>query len=234
MFLTIALCSVPLNSFAMLPHICHIDSKNMIIIQCHIIQYNSRGLGVFFFFFFFFKFSYVCRHSIVMHGYSRCRLRHNVRNSIQLNMDTPRPSYWVSHSWDCTAFWDLRVDGSSLLWGMINRNGRIPSFRCRRKPESPEKTFKVKVKVGVESPNQTHIQPLDRWISERKGKCSSTKPTRFATAEVVCHPDTEQTRPYKIPLPAGNWTGDQYCTASENFTSVQQHLCTAEASTFSR
>ena len=31
-------------------------------------------------------------------------------------------------------------------------------------------------------------------------KCSSTKPTRLATG-VVCHPDTEQNRPYKIPGP---------------------------------
>ena len=30
-----------------------------------------------------------------------------------------------------------------------------------------------------------------------KEKCSSTKPTRLAT-RVMCHPDTEQNRPYKI------------------------------------
>ena len=33
-----------------------------------------------------------------------------------------------------------------------------------------------------------------------KGECSSTKPTCLATG-VVCHPDTEQNRPSKIPWP---------------------------------
>ena len=33
-----------------------------------------------------------------------------------------------------------------------------------------------------------------------KGKCSSTKPTPLATG-VVCHPDSQQNRPYKIPWP---------------------------------
>ena len=31
-----------------------------------------------------------------------------------------------------------------------------------------------------------------------KGKCSNTKPTRLATG-VVCHSDSEENRPYKIP-----------------------------------
>ena len=31
-----------------------------------------------------------------------------------------------------------------------------------------------------------------------KGKCSSTKPTRLTTG-VVCHPDSEQNKPNKIP-----------------------------------
>ena len=39
------------------------------------------------------------------------------------------------------------------------------------------------------------------WLAALvKRKCSSTKPTRLATG-VVCHPDTEQKRPYKIPWP---------------------------------
>ena len=33
-----------------------------------------------------------------------------------------------------------------------------------------------------------------------KGKCSSTKPTHLPTG-VVCYPDKEQNRPYKIPRP---------------------------------
>ena len=38
----------------------------------------------------------------------------------------------------------------------------------------------------------------DHWLAAlMKGKCSSTKPTRLATG-VMCHPDTEQNRPYKI------------------------------------
>ena len=37
----------------------------------------------------------------------------------------------------------------------------------------------------------------NHWLAALvKGKC--TKPTRLATG-VVCHPDTEQNRPYKIP-----------------------------------
>ena len=39
----------------------------------------------------------------------------------------------------------------------------------------------------------------NHWLAALvKGKCTSTKPTRLATG-VVCHPDTEQNRPYKIP-----------------------------------
>ena len=47
----------------------------------------------------------------------------------------------------------------------------------------------------------------NHWLAALvKGKCSSTKPTRLATG-VVCHPDTEQKRPYKIPWPCRglNW-----------------------------
>ena len=44
----------------------------------------------------------------------------------------------------------------------------------------------------------------NHWLAALvKGKCSSTKPTRLATG-IVCHPDSEQNRPYKIPPgPAG-------------------------------
>ena len=39
----------------------------------------------------------------------------------------------------------------------------------------------------------------NHWLAALvKGKCTSTKPTCFATG-VVCHPDTERNRPYKIP-----------------------------------
>ena len=39
----------------------------------------------------------------------------------------------------------------------------------------------------------------NHWLAALvKGKFSSTKPTRLVTG-VVCHPDTEQNRPYKIP-----------------------------------
>ena len=38
----------------------------------------------------------------------------------------------------------------------------------------------------------------NHWLAALvKGNCSSTKPTRLATG-VMCHPDTEQNRPYKI------------------------------------
>ena len=62
------------------------------------------------------------------------------------------------------------------------------NWSARRKP----------TKAGMESANQIHIQ---HWLAALvKGKCSSTKPTRLATG-VVCHPDTEQNRPYKIHWP---------------------------------
>ena len=41
----------------------------------------------------------------------------------------------------------------------------------------------------------------NHWLAALvKGKCSSTKPTHLAT-ELVCHPDSEQNRPYKVPWP---------------------------------
>ena len=47
---------------------------------------------------------------------------------------------------------------------------------------------------------QTKFTYNHRLAALVKEKCLSTKPTRFATG-VVCHPDTEQNRPYKIPWP---------------------------------
>ena len=65
---------------------------------------------------------------------------------------------------------------------------------ARRKP----------TKAGIESTNQIHIQPLASCIGERK--VFEHKPTRLPTG-VMCHPDTEQNRPYKIPWPCRglNW-----------------------------
>ena len=61
------------------------------------------------------------------------------------------------------------------------------------------------------------------WLAALvKGKCSSTKPTRLATG-VVCHPDSEQNRPYKIPLALPGFEPGTYCTVSENFTSVSHY-----------
>ena len=77
----------------------------------------------------------------------------------------------------------------------------VTIFRCRRKPECPD----IKpTKVGMESANQIHIR--NHWQAAlEKGKCTSTKPTNFffnrLATGVVCHPDTEQNRPYcKNPL----------------------------------
>ena len=68
------------------------------------------------------------------------------------------------------------------------------NLSARRKP----------TKAGMESANQIHIQPLTSCIGERK--VFEHKPTRLATG-VVCHPDAEQNRPYKIPWPCQglNW-----------------------------
>ena len=67
---------------------------------------------------------------------------------------------------------------------------------------------------------QTKFTYNHRLAALVKGKCKSTKPTRIATG-VVCHPDTEQNRPYKIPWSCrGLNRAPTACTASENFTSV--------------
>ena len=47
--------------------------------------------------------------------------------------------------------------------------------------------------------NRQNKFTYNHWLAALvKGKCTSTKPTRLATG-VVCHPDTERIRPYKIP-----------------------------------
>ena len=74
-----------------------------------------------------------------------------------------------------------------ILWEGVRFLGVGGNRSARRKP----------TKAGMELANQIHIQPLASCIMV-KGKCTSTKPTRLATG-VVCHPGTEQNRPYKIP-----------------------------------
>ena len=77
--------------------------------------------------------------------------------------------------------WTRNMKGYRFLGVGGNRS-------ARRKP----------TKAGMESANQIHIQPLASCIGERK--VFEHKPTHLATG-VVCHPDTEQSRPYKIPWP---------------------------------
>ena len=73
----------------------------------------------------------------------------------------------------------------------------------------------------MESANQIHIQPL-AIAAMVKGKCSSTKPTRLATG-VVCHPDTEQNRPYKIPGPSWELNRGSTTPQARTFTSVPHY-----------
>ena len=54
-------------------------------------------------------------------------------------------------------------------------------------------TRRKATEVGMKSANQTHTQQMDS---------SSTKPTSLPIG-VVCHPDTEQKRSYKIRGPDG-------------------------------
>ena len=59
---------------------------------------------------------------------------------------------------------------------------------ARRKPTKAGMNRKTKFKNN-------------HWLAALvKEKCSSTKPTRLTTG-VVCHPDSEQNRPYKISWP---------------------------------
>ena len=122
--------------------------------------------------------------------------------STQLNLDTVRPFYWVSHSWNwMQSTLRPRVDKSTLTY--YQRYGKILIFRCRRKPECPEKTYQGG--YGIDKPNSP---TTNHWLAALvKGKCSSTKPTRLPTG-VVCHPDTEQNRPTKSNGPTGNLTRD--------------------------
>ena len=66
---------------------------------------------------------------------------------------------------------------------------------ARRKP----------TEAGMESTNQIHILPLASCIGESK-VFKHLKPTRLVTG-VVCHPDTEQNRPYKVPWPCRKLNG---------------------------
>ena len=75
-----------------------------------------------------------------------------------------------------------------ILWEGVRFLGVGGNRSARRKP----------TKAGMESANQIHIQPLARCTGERKVYATSTRSTRLATG-VVCHPDTEQNRPYKNP-----------------------------------
>ena len=77
--------------------------------------------------------------------------------------------------------WTRNMKGYRFLGVRRNRS-------ARRKP----------TKAGMESANQIHIQPLASCMGERK--VFEHKPTRLATG-VVCHPDTEQNRPFKILWP---------------------------------
>ena len=78
-------------------------------------------------------------------------------NSTQLNptqLDTVRhfigfPILGIEY----TALWDL--EWMSVLWHTINRYGRIPIFRCRRKPECPEKTYQGRYGIGKQNSHTT-------------------------------------------------------------------------------
>ena len=52
--------------------------------------------------------------------------------------------------------------------------GRGPIFRCRRKPEYPEKTYQGE----YGSAHQIHIQPLASYIGDRKVYEHKTNPPR--------------------------------------------------------
>ena len=103
---------------------------------------------------------------------------------------------------------------------MNQKYERIPIFRCRRKPECPEKAYQGG--YGIGKPNSHTL--YNHWLAALvKGKCSNTKLTRLATG-VMSRPDTEQSRPYKIcPWPCRRFEPGTYCTASENFTSVPHY-----------
>ena len=82
-----------------------------------------------------------------------------------------------------------------ILWEGVRFLGVGGNRSAQRKP----------TKAGMESANQIHIQPGYNWLAALvKGKCTSTKPTRLATG-VVCHPYSEQNRPYKIPWSCRGW-----------------------------
>ena len=109
-------------------------------------------------------------------------------------LDTVRPFYRVSYFWDwmhstlrprvneCSLTYDQQIWKDSDFW-----------IRCMRKPECLQKTYQGG--YGIDKPKCKY----NHWLAALvKGKCSSTKLTGLAT-EVVCHPDTEQNRPCKLP-----------------------------------
>ena len=79
---------------------------------------------------------------------------------------------------------------------------------ARRKP----------AKADMESANQIHIQPLASCIGERK---VYEHLTNLATG-VVCHPDTKQNMPYKIPWSCRAWTGDLLHRKGEHYQCATQ------------
>ena len=70
---------------------------------------------------------------------------------------------------------------------------------------------------------QTKFTSLASCICERK--VFKHKPTHLATG-VVCHPDSEQNRPHKIPRSCRGLNRGP--TASENFTSVPHYSTTPQ------
>ena len=104
----------------------------------------------------------------------------------------------------------------SVLGCTINRYGRILIFRGRRKPECLEKTYQGG--YGISKPNSHTTTDQLHWQNE---SVRALNPTCLATG-VVCHPGTEQNRPYKIPWPSRDWNGD-LLHHKQNFTSVPHY-----------
>ena len=75
-----------------------------------------------------------------------------------------------------------------ILWEGVRFLGVGGNWSAQRKP--------IPIKVGMESANQIH-----HWlVALVKGKCTSRALNQPASPlEYMCHPDTEQNRPYNIP-----------------------------------
>ena len=86
---------------------------------------------------------------------------------------------------------------------MDQKYERILIFRC-----SPEETGVPRENLPRRVWNRQTKLTYNHWLATLvKGKCLSTKPTLPATG-VMCHPDTEQNRPYKTrpwPCRGLNW-----------------------------